>query len=97
MVAYWPLNEGTGTNITDYAGSNDGVTAGNPQWVKDGFRPQPFVPTTQTVSLTGVAGSWTNLIVQVRSENERNGLELSIDWLTATINKYRRRFWVSNE
>ena len=38
----------------------------------------------------------TNLLVREYTESE-NGQELSIDWLTATINKYRRRFWVSNE
>ena len=39
MEAYWPLNEGTGTNATDNKNSNDGTLTNGPTWTTDTWLP----------------------------------------------------------
>ena len=38
LVAYWPMNEGSGTNFSDVTGHGyDGTLIANPPWVASGF------------------------------------------------------------
>jgi len=60
LVSSWAMNEGTGTAITDSEGANAGTINGNPQWIKDEYRPIPAAPTQQTIDISTIGAAWNN-------------------------------------
>jgi hypothetical protein len=65
LVAFWPLNEGTGTNAEDCqdddkndcsedAGTDYDGTISGASWIKTLTRPVPAAPTQQTIDISGL-------------------------------------------
>jgi uncharacterized repeat protein (TIGR01451 family) len=80
LVAYWRLDEGTGTNAFDSSGSGlTSVLVNGPAWITSTF---PFVPAAVTLP----AGTNTNGLVTLNGSVNPNGLQTAawFQWGTST-------------
>lgn len=57
LVAYWPMDEGSGTTLMDVANSNHAITINGPTWhTREGSGSSGII-TNQTINLAGIANN----------------------------------------
>jgi hypothetical protein len=67
LIAFWPMNDGTGTTVTNYSGGGaayNGTFQGKTQWITVTNLPSEKIVSAVTAVLTTASATQTNLVIR---------------------------------
>jgi len=95
LVAYYKFDEGTGTTLTDYAGTNNGTITGatwttSPFYIDTGNRITPNIDLTQYPAIKSSNIQWTETLnsqsIVIEARTSTDGGNTWSDWQSCTNN-----------